>query len=190
MILVDCTERESNADLKQQYEISGYPTVVAVAPDGTLIEKIVGARDGPYWQEFFTRIATEHGGGGSLFEGSVADAVAAARERGRLLVTVFVQEDDERSVAAVEEAMEDDALEPLFEQFLWVRRPLRDDRNRTTDEAREWDAGRSGMAVIIDPWAEGEQNAVLSRVNNIGRLVSALEDAIEEARERAHPPQE
>lgn len=60
LVLVDCTQRGSNRDLIESYEVSGFPTVVFADPDGTKVDEFVGAEEADLVREKFERVAAEY----------------------------------------------------------------------------------------------------------------------------------
>ena len=43
MIWVDCTDRGAYSELKQTYQVGGYPTIIFTDSDGELVGEMVGA---------------------------------------------------------------------------------------------------------------------------------------------------
>ena len=44
-IFVDCDWGKKNKDLSERYKVPGYPTTVITDPDGTEMDRFIGARD-------------------------------------------------------------------------------------------------------------------------------------------------
>lgn len=187
-VKVDCSNAVP-AELDQRYNITGFPTVLFVTADGEMIERL-GARDPASVRTQILRILEEHGPARfDVPEGEIETGMADARQAGKLLAIVFMEADDAQAAEALALGLATEEIAEARDRYVWILRPVRDDRNRVTEEAREWGASRSGTIVLVDPWAEGDDR-LLGDANSVRAAGRALERAWEDAQERGHPPGE
>lgn len=59
MIKVDCTESGAHSELMEQYEVSGFPTVVFTDPEGTKVGEL-GGHDAESVSSQFAELASGH----------------------------------------------------------------------------------------------------------------------------------
>ncbi len=119
-------------------------------------------------------------------ESSVDEGLSLAREQKKLLILAFVDPADPETAALLDLILAP-AMEDVRGRFHWVRRPATGERNRATDEAKEWGARKAPTLVVVDPWAEGDERE-LKKVSSFRSLRRDLEKALEAAQKKGHPP--
>lgn len=120
-------------------------------------------------------------------EATIDEGLALAREQRKLLVVAFLDPSDP-DAAPLLDLILSQPMEAVRGRFHWIRRPVTGERNRPTDEAKEWGVRKSPTLVVIDPWAEGEERTV-KKVTSFRGLPRDLERALEAAKKKGHPPE-
>lgn len=112
---------------------------------------------------------------------AVEDAVATARDEGRLAAAILVDAKDEaRALAAIEK------LEAATrDRFVWVVRPITE-QGRVTAEAQRLGAKRGTTLLVLDPWAD-DDGRVLARLTSLRTLSRDLQSALADWARRGHP---
>ncbi len=175
-ILVDCSQK-GPPELMQKYGVKGYPTVVFTDHTGKEVEKLRG-RDPASVKSQIEDVVKKYAVQVFL-DGSIDDAKAAAKEQGKLLGVVFMDDDpkSEKKNAYVKAVLLHDELEALRKQFVWVKRPIEGPDGKTSDEAKGYRATKTGTVVLIDPAAE-DGDGVIDKITNPKKLKKDLERAI------------
>lgn len=171
-ILVDCS-KGGPPDLTQKYGVKGYPTVVFADYQGKVIEPL-RSRDAASVKAQMEKIAKEHTVQ-VLLECSLDEAKAKAKEQGKLLAAVFMDETkkNEGKNALLKAVLLHADLEQVREQLVWVKRPIEGEDGKDTAEARSYKANKTATVVVIDPEAEGD--GALDRITDPKKLKKELE---------------
>lgn len=127
-------------------------------------------------------------------EATIEDGLAQARERGRFLAVLFTDtpEADPETVQLLERLRAPD-MSSLPEKFLWIRRPLEDERGEPTAEAEAHLARRAPTLVLFDPWVdppreEGARFPSAAAVKPKDDPRAKIERMVLDAARAGHPP--
>lgn len=221
-VLVDCTTKGSQAELQERHKVTGYPTLVFLDSEGKVLGNLVGAHPAEDVLKAVSAtkqiVAASQGqpksrpsagakpapevdtGPGRRLTvhelGSLDEALARAKEEGKLLALVFTVPEPVRrgpDTDAVVEALRAPSMKATGPRFLYVWQPLCDDLGLDTKDAEAWRARKSPAVVVLDPWAEvkqGERLPALASVNQVKDLPGELGRALIEAARAGHPPQQ
>lgn len=186
-ILADFSDRQKGPrHLNQKYGVTGYPTIVFLDHTGKKVEDLRSRDAGPikaqleavakkYTVEVFS-------------EAPVAEAKAAAVEKGKLLLLVLLTDDKAKSQplnAAFLGVFMGDGLEEIRGKALLVKRPLRDGK-KVTEEAKTYGASKSPTLLVIDPTSEEEgKKAVLKKITGAKNLEKDLAKVVKKAEKNA-----
>lgn len=183
-VLADCTKPGQNKDLQERFGVRGYPTVLFLDASGDKVEDL-GSRAAPQVRDQALRVIQQHTRP-VVAEATIDEGLALAREQRKLLIVAFVDPSDP-DTAALLDLILSPPMEEMRGRFHWIRRPLSGERNRPTDEAKEWGARKSPTLVVVDPWAEGDDRDV-KKVTSFRNLPRDLEKALDAAQKSGHPP--
>ncbi len=173
-VLVDCSEKGSNAALMDTYDVQGFPTVVYADPEGKKLKEM-GSRDaGPISGEV-NALATKYPGRPSLWQNSVKGALAAAKKlKNPVPVAVYIADekaDFVKLLAKLTKELGSKAKKALFVIEVGAKPKL---------EARGVEAAPA--ALVLDPTAEDPSKEPLAKVAlEADAKPTALEKAIDEA---------
>jgi thiol-disulfide isomerase/thioredoxin len=177
--MVDCSTRGTHEDVKQRYNVTGFPTAIFLNSDGEEVERL-GGRSPDQVRSQIARIVEQYGAP-TLPAMSIEDALEMAREEGKLVAAVFSDSTDERNTMVLMEMLGSEQVEHQ-DRFVWILRPINDGRDRT-EEAEELRIRRTPTLLILDPSAEGEDQ-VVDKITSFRRLANELEKALEAVAER------
>lgn len=183
-ILVDCSQRGAHEDLKQKYAVRGFPTVLFLDSKGDKVEELA-SRAAPQVVEQIRRVIQQHSRP-VVAESTIDEGLSLAREQRKLLIVAFVDGQDPETGALLDLILSP-PMEEVRGRFHWIRRPATGERNRATDEAKEWGARKAPTLVVVDPWAEGDEREV-KKVTSFRSLPRDLQKALEAAEKKGHPP--
>lgn len=155
-IMVDCSEKGSQEQLREKYKVQGYPTVVYVDPEGKAIKEM-GSRDAPQVAKEVDVMAAKFPGRPSMWQNSVKGAIAAAKKLKKPVpVTVYIADEKADLVKLVAKLTKDlgaKAKKALFVLEVGTKPVL---------EARGVES--APVALVLDPTADDPGKEPLAKV--------------------------
>lgn len=127
-------------------------------------------------------------------ETTLEDGLAQAKERGRFLAVLFTATPElAPETAQLLESLRSPELSSLPEKFLWILRPLTDERGDPTPEAEAHRASKSPTLVLFDPWADPPRDETAPfpsavTVKPKDDLRTKIERMVLDAARAGHPP--
>jgi hypothetical protein len=186
-ILADFSDRANSPQhLTQKYGVKGFPAVVFLDHTGKKVEDMRSRDAGPIKTQLdavVNKYTVE-----VFSEAPIAEAKAAAVEKGKLLMLVLLTDDKAKSKpknAALMAALMGDDLEAIRGKALLVKRPLRDGK-KVTEEAKTYGASKSPTLLVLDPNSEEEgKKTVLKKITGAKNLRKALAKVLKKAEKNA-----
>ena len=84
-IYIDCTDREHPPEIKNKYNVSGFPTVVWIDPEGKKLKDVVGQNDANSYTSAIDSVSKKLPGRPTFWNNTVKSAAAAKK-----LVALYV----------------------------------------------------------------------------------------------------
>jgi len=132
-VLLECSDEKANVELRKQYAVTGFPTLLVLDPDGKSIGE-VGAREGPAIAAELDKASKRFPGRAVLWHSSLEEAVARAKDEKKPVAIYFHDDKDDLADAQ-------DRITKLggsrVDKFVWVEIVATNeatDANKTTYE--------------------------------------------------------
>jgi hypothetical protein len=180
-ILVDCSEKGSQQELRDRYGVRGFPSVVYVDPEGKKL-KDMGGREPKAIITDVDGLAAKFPGQASLFQNSLGGALALAKSaKTPLPVAVYFAEEGADILKVAAKLSKD--LASKRSKFLFVL----DVGRKTALEALGLE--KAPALVVLDPTAENPQAEPLAKVPvdaaaKGSELMKALDEAAKKMKKK------
>ena len=162
LVMIDCSQRGSNADLSSKYGVSGLPAIFYADPDGKVVGKLQDRSAAGVKREFADLV--EKHGRFTLWAESMEKGLEKAKKEDKPALVFFT--DGKKDSTAVEELFSDGSLRESLEKFVLVRHEI----EKGCEVCTRYKTKRGPNILILDPKAE---DPAAKPVSKFGKKKSA-----------------
>ncbi|HEX7900971.1 MAG TPA: hypothetical protein VF950_24645 [Planctomycetota bacterium] len=154
---------KKNRDLYQEYQVTGYPTVILTDPEGKSPQRM-SARDPEGVVAHLRRVTGNAAAGAGEavplppFPDLSAQAFEEARKSSKPLAVYF--HDDSPGSSSTNHAFADAVLKGILPRFVFVKSPL----SRGSGDSAKYDVTRAPTILVLNPLLEKPEERPLARI--------------------------
>lgn len=133
-VLLECSDEKAHAELRKQYGVTGFPTLLLLDPEGKSIGEVGGRESGAIAADL-DKAAKRFPGRAVLWHSSIDEGVARGKEDKKPVAIFF--HDDKEDLADAQDRLTKLAGSNRLEKFVWVEIVAANDdkdANKTTYE--------------------------------------------------------
>jgi hypothetical protein len=133
-VLLECSDEKANVELRKQYAVTGFPTMLMLDPDGKSLGEVT-AREAPAIAAELDKTAKRFPGRSVLWHSSLDEGVARAKEEKKPVAIYF--HDEKEDLADAQDRITKLGGTNRVEKFVWVEVAATNadqDANKTTYE--------------------------------------------------------